>query len=127
MFGIGWRQKGGASEVSCDAIAERPIINEMKTRNPAVVCFIRGACVDIDTMMTQALTQWTKLHGNFFSGRRALVTGGAGFIGSHLAWALHDLGAKVTVIDDLSGGGNPVALPKEVESVKGSILDQPLL
>jgi UDP-glucose 4-epimerase len=35
---------------------------------------------------------------------RALITGGAGFIGSHLAEALLDLGHHVTIIDDLSTG-----------------------
>jgi len=35
---------------------------------------------------------------------RALITGGAGFIGSHLAEALLRLGWKVEVIDDLSTG-----------------------
>jgi nucleoside-diphosphate-sugar epimerase len=35
---------------------------------------------------------------------RALVTGGAGFIGSHLVDALVDLGAEVVVLDDLSSG-----------------------
>jgi UDP-glucose 4-epimerase len=36
--------------------------------------------------------------------KRHLITGGAGFIGSHLAQALFDRGDVVTVIDNLSGG-----------------------
>ena len=39
-----------------------------------------------------------------FAGRPVLVTGGAGFIGSHLADALHAEGCEVHVLDDLSGG-----------------------
>ena len=43
------------------------------------------------------------------AGRRAIVTGGLGFIGSHLAAALVDRGAKVTIVDSLipEYGGNP--------------------
>ena len=34
----------------------------------------------------------------------ALVTGGAGFLGSHVAERLCALGLRVVVLDDLSGG-----------------------
>ena len=37
--------------------------------------------------------------------KTALVTGGAGFIGSHLVDRLLSLGHKVIVIDNLSSGG----------------------
>jgi UDP-glucose 4-epimerase len=36
--------------------------------------------------------------------KRVLITGGAGFVGSHLAEALLDAGHRVQVIDDLSTG-----------------------
>jgi UDP-glucose 4-epimerase len=50
---------------------------------------------------------------------RALVTGGAGFIGSHIADALIDAGHTVTVVDDLSRGRreqvNPAATFVELD------------
>jgi nucleoside-diphosphate-sugar epimerase len=55
-------------------------------------------------IQNSALVDWRKLHGNHFENCRALITGGAGFIGSHLAQALVALGASVVVLDDLSGG-----------------------
>ena len=39
-----------------------------------------------------------------YANRSALITGGASFIGSHLAELLVDAGAAVTVADDLSSG-----------------------
>jgi nucleoside-diphosphate-sugar epimerase len=72
-------------------------------------------------------TDWRRLHGSAFDGRQVLVTGGAGFIGSHLASALNVLGAKVIVLDDLSGGGDPKVLPEGVKFVRGSILEESAL
>ena len=40
-----------------------------------------------------------------FEGKSFLVTGGAGFIGSHIAERLINLGSRVTVLDDFSNGG----------------------
>jgi nucleoside-diphosphate-sugar epimerase len=76
-----------------------------------------------------SLTDWRKLHGNQFAGTSALVTGGAGFIGSHITEALLALGAKVTVLDDLSGGdeANLDGLPGKAKFLKGSILDKALV
>jgi UDP-glucose 4-epimerase len=52
-----------------------------------------------------------------------LVTGGAGFIGSHLCEALLARGDKVRVLDDLSTGRRE-NLPPNVELVEGDIADQ---
>lgn len=41
---------------------------------------------------------------NFYKNKNVLVTGGAGFIGSHLAEILVDAGAKVSVADNFSSG-----------------------
>lgn len=56
----------------------------------------------------------------------SLVTGGAGFIGSHVADELLKLGHKVVVLDDLSGGFED-NVPKEAAFCKGSILDHELI
>ncbi|GJE69146.1 UDP-glucose 4-epimerase GalE [Methylorubrum podarium] len=56
-----------------------------------------------------------------------LVTGGAGYIGSHMVLALVDAGhEEVVVLDDLSTGYD-WALPPEVRLVVGDVADQALV
>jgi len=57
---------------------------------------------------------------------RILVTGGAGFIGSHVAEKLLELGHQVVVLDDLSTGSEE-NIPDGVEFVKGDITDRQLV
>ena len=58
-----------------------------------------------------------------------LITGGSGFIGSHLAERLLDQGHSVTVIDNLSTGSdnNLLKVKKNIEFHHGNVLDKPLM
>ncbi|HEY76425.1 MAG TPA: NAD-dependent epimerase/dehydratase family protein [Thermoflexia bacterium] len=62
---------------------------------------------------------------SFYQGKKVLVTGGAGAIGSNLSRALAELGAQVIILDDLSSGvrWNVPSLPG-VLFVEGDILDE---
>jgi UDP-glucose-4-epimerase len=55
-----------------------------------------------------------------------LVSGGAGYIGSHMVWKLLDAGEDVVVVDRLSTGFD-WAVPAEAELVVGDIADQDLI
>jgi UDP-glucose 4-epimerase len=55
-----------------------------------------------------------------------LVTGGAGYIGSHVVRALVEAGLETVVIDDLSSGHEGF-VPSGIPFVRGSILDRELL
>ena len=52
-----------------------------------------------------------------------LVTGGAGYIGSHAVLALRDAGWPVVVIDNLVTGFR-WAIPNDVPFVQGDVADQ---
>lgn len=60
---------------------------------------------------------------------KALVTGGAGFIGSHLVRALTAKGVQVRIVDNLSSGSldNLDGVLPEVEFVEGDIRDEGLM
>ena len=63
--------------------------------------------------------------------KKVAVTGGAGFIGSHLASELVRQGCHVTILDDLSTGKleniEEILKNQNVEFIKGSITDLALL
>ena len=56
---------------------------------------------------------------------RYLITGGAGFIGSHLVEHLVAAGDDVTVLDDLSSGrrANLAAVRRQIRFIRGSVTD----
>jgi UDP-glucose 4-epimerase len=56
----------------------------------------------------------------------SLVTGGAGFVGSHVAEHLLRMGHRVVVLDDLSGGYRE-NVPAGASFVEGSILDHAMV
>ena len=49
-----------------------------------------------------------------------LVTGGAGYIGSHVSLNLLDAGYNVTILDDLSNGHEQL-IPKNADFIKCNI------
>jgi nucleoside-diphosphate-sugar epimerase len=63
------------------------------------------------------------------SGRRALVTGGAGFIGSHIADRLVEDGWSVAILDDFSSGReeNLARCRDRIELLRGDLRDRELV
>jgi UDP-glucose-4-epimerase GalE len=56
-----------------------------------------------------------------------LVTGAAGFVGSHFARAAHDAGHRVVAIDDLSTSSRWPRLPEAIEQIQGDVGDRALV
>lgn len=59
---------------------------------------------------------------NFWKEKKVLVTGGAGFIGSHVVEKLVERGARVSVMDNLVSGSlsNLVKIKNEINFIKGN-------
>ncbi len=75
---------------------------------------------------TSSLTSEMQMNmKQFYHNKNVLVTGGCGFIGSHIAEKLVTLGAKVTIIDDLSTGTeqNIESFKHKVNLIQKSIVD----
>ena len=60
------------------------------------------------------------------SQQKVLITGGAGFLGSHVTEALVDEGYRAVVLDDLSGGAHENIHP-QARFIHGSITDEQLI
>jgi len=71
------------------------------------------------------MTASVDLSPTTYTDRPVLVTGGASFIGSHLAEGLVKAGAKVTIIDDLSSGSleHLKSIRPEVHFVQANVSD----
>ncbi|MEK7141922.1 MAG: NAD-dependent epimerase/dehydratase family protein, partial [Patescibacteria group bacterium] len=62
---------------------------------------------------------------NFWNNKRVLITGGLGFIGSHLTAKLLESGARVSILDNSSNPSpfNKKNTPKDVEMISGECKD----
>jgi UDP-glucose 4-epimerase len=86
--------------------------------------FLGLARVGCDVFAAQHMAEPTNLP-RVYAGKRVLITGGLGFIGSNLARALVGLGARVTVVDSLvpEYGGNRRNLAGITSRVKVHVAD----
>ena len=74
--------------------------------NPGKI-ILKTVLLTLSIFLSNAKTNDTEdkyMFDDFYTNKRVLITGGCGFIGSHIAEKLVELGAQVTILDDLSTG-----------------------
>lgn len=93
-------------------------------------CIFRGSIfiiifIIVVVTLTNSVLLRADIFANFYRGVPVLVTGGCGFIGSHLVEKLVSLGADVTILDNVSSGNkqNISAVAHAVTCIHGSITD----
>lgn len=80
----------------------------------------------VDLHHQSSLSERDQMHiKQFYANKPVLVTGGCGFIGSHIVEQLVSYGARVTIIDDLSAGfeKNIAPFQDQVTLIQKSIVD----
>lgn len=78
------------------------------------------------SLVTSLIAQTSeKSMQDFYNNKQVLVTGGCGFIGSHLVHTLVKYGAKVTVLDNLDTGflRNIASVKDKITFIQGSVAD----
>lgn len=139
---------------ACATAATRSVVNEVRIdRRRHLVYKVRGASPGTASEFESGLAPavfilepiskgdrkaaLTRVETDTFSGGEKqvwdhqlyLVTGGAGFIGSHLCEALLGRGARVRVLDNLSTGkrANIAHIEGRIEFVEGDVRDEDVL
>lgn len=65
----------------------------------------------------------------YYKNKKILITGGSSFIGSHLTELLLELGADITIIDDLSSGRltNLKRIAEDIKFIQGDVREESLI
>ena len=126
--GEGWIQdpSGRASEVRpCMGYVRLPSVERCKWTYATKCCFLSFATPGrggfADEAIARSQTPPSALELSRVS-RKVLITGGAGFIGSHVARAHIARGDRVWIVDDLSAG-RPANVPARAELIEVDIAD----